>query len=162
MIYLKAGAFADTTYGISNKSTLEGTSYVFNDIQLPENIFDVGDQHGLSDLSGPSRYSLYDKVEFDGASYYYLSHAESSRTYRDFADVKSEVLRGAFKLELPGKAELEDLFASTILSGTNSVRNISNDDVWSQDYWFSESESVDLTHRCGWLIALTRYFQVVG
>ena len=103
-ISVKAGAFADTTYGISNKSTLEGTSYVFNDIQLPENIFDVGDQHGLSDLSGPSRYSLYDKVEFDGASYYYLSHAESSRTYRDFADVKSEVLRGAFKLELPGKS----------------------------------------------------------
>ena len=83
-ISVKAGAFADTTYGISNKSTLEGTSYVFNDIQLPENIFDVGDQHGLSDLSGPSRYSLYDKVEFDGALLLWpcreSEHTETSQT----------------------------------------------------------------------------------
>ena len=136
------GAFADLTYGISTKSSFEGNGFCIADLELPENIYNVGDRYGYSDQLGDLHYDLFDKVEHNGDSYYYLGYSENSHLYRYFSDVKGSINTGAFKLTLPTKDELESLFTASSLDGTNSGNYISNNDVWwHQDYWYLESES---------------------
>ncbi|MDA7776524.1 putative Ig domain-containing protein, partial [Alphaproteobacteria bacterium] len=136
------GAFTEETYGISNKNSLNGKAYSLAEFALPENIYDVGGQYSNPGHSGNFRYDLFDKVTHDGSNYYYLSHSENTRPYRGFSQVDPEISNGTFNLSLPTKVELEELFNSSTLDGTNSGNSISNNDVWwDQDYWYKESGS---------------------
>ena len=134
------GAFADVSYGISNKDILDGNAYALSEFVLPENIYDVGERHGYSEQIGELRYDLYDKVSYGGSDYYYLSYSENSMLYRYFSEVDPEISNGTFNLSLPTKEALEELFTNSSLDGTNSGNSISNNDVWwHQDYWYRES-----------------------